>query len=541
MKKIPTTTMIDENDEHHMYTQMIDPNHANLSVMTHSNDSTKDPHMTTKNNETRVSGDNNIGSLSSSSIIVPTPSTSSKVASRKASNRTNSHSNAATKYTTNDATEMNDDTESIASRVSFGSSTDGIDILRGNIGTPTNFIDWSHLIAARVVSSVLYKRTILFCILLSSLLLAIRTVDHIRESAQMIRNIEVVLHFLLILFTIEVLLAIACFRELVVSTGWLCSDVVIICIVWYSNDSTFLILRAFRLIRALRKASSVPSLQWAVRSILHVLPRLTAVIVVLVPSMIAIFAILFTNLYQDADMLLSDAYIDDQQYGTVSRLFYRLDVSALTLFQIMTGGRNWADISTTLMSDNTYPLAWIPLVGYVIVSTFVAATLVIALMCDAVTTVKQNQMLKVFEHSNVNHSTTKSSRRSKRKSDVSQSPDFVEVGWAPKNNLSESHQLYHRLEQKINELNNSVEMLLRMQMGLQESIDRCSLQHHKTNDGDAHPSNTVQAPLSPRQQQFQQQQLQFQNSIRNNNTASANSYGTALMVPRLSSVPSDEH
>lgn len=450
----------------------------------------------------------------------------------------------ATKHTTtNDAADTNDDTESIASRVSFGSSTDGIDILRGNIGTPTNFIEWSHLIAARIVSSVLYKRAMLFCILLSSLLLAIRTMDQIRESAQMIRNIEVVLHFLLILFTIEMLLAIACFRELVVSTGWLCSDIVIICIVWYSDDSTFLILRAFRLIRALRKASSVPSLQWAVRSILHVLPRLTAVVLVLIPSMIAIFAILFTNLYQDADLLLTDIYADgQQQYGTVSNAFHRLDVSALTLFQIMTGGRNWADISTTLMSDDTYPMAWLPLIGYIVVSMFVAATLVIALMCDAVTTVKHNQMLKVFEQPDSHQTATHVHRSKKNSLMVShQNIGLMDTDFTPTHN-AEQQQIYHRLEQKIYELNNSIDVLLRMQVGLQESIDRLSVQHQRYSGIDTHESSaSIQAPLSPRQLQYQQQQLQPQISIRNANTASSNSYSTALLVPGLTSVPSDEH
>ena len=237
-------------------------------------------------------------------------------------------------------------------------------------------------------------------------------------------------------------------------------------------------------------------------------------------------------------MLLSDAYNDDQQqqYRTVTQLFHRLDVSALTLFQIMTGGRNWADISTTLMSDNTYPLAWIPLIGYIVVSMFVVTTLVIALMCDAVTTVKQNQMLKVFEHPNNNY------HPSKKKSVAAQGTDFVDVDYSP-GNPAQSHQLYHCLKQKINELNKSVDVLLRTQIEIQESIERLSVQYYKDNQQrDTNQLILPQAPpLSPRQQQFQRQQIQPQLSIRNNNAANSNSFSTALLVPRLSSVPSDEH
>ena len=520
MAKKASATINLESDDHHVYTQMIDPSNASLSIMTNSNDASNDNHQSTLNcSQQKKSKDQNLGSISSSSAaaaVVPT--------NCHPNNGVTSHTNK-NNHNHNGAHDLNDDTESIASHVSFGSSTDGIDVLRGNIGTPNNFFDWSHLIAARLVSSVLYKRTMLFCILLSSLLLAIRTIDQIRESSRMIYNIELILHFLLVLFTMEALLAIACFRELVLSTGWLCSDIVIICMVWYSNDTTFLILRAFRLIRALRKASSVPSLQWAVRSILHVLPRLTAVILVLVPLMIAIFAILFTNLYQDADLALADAYID----GNVSNVFQRLDVSALTLFQIMTGGRNWADISTTLMTDGTYPMAWLPLIGYVIVSMFFAATLVIALMCDAVTTVKRNQVLRVFEPTDIHHS--------KKVAIVSQSPDFHDVGYAPKSSL-EPQQLYHRLEHKIDELNNNVEVLLRIHVELQESINRLSVVQHRS---DSHISGTLSAPLSPRQQLYQQQQLDPNSSIVNNLAASSTSFSTALLVPRLASRPTDEH
>jgi hypothetical protein len=342
------------------------------------------------------------------------------------------------------------------------------------------------------------------------------------------------------------LLAVVCYRELVLSMGWLLSDIVTIGIVWYSNDLTFLILRAFRLIRALRKASSVPSLQWAVRSILHVLPRLTAVVVVLIPAMIAIFAILFTNLYQDADLLLSDAYTDDpQQYGTMSQLFHRLDVSALTLFQIMTGGRNWADLLTTLMSDNTYPLAWIPFIGYIIVSMFVATTLVIAFMCDAVTSVKQSQMQKVFDYpaKTIHPKTVQCHRHSSKKASfVVQGSDFVELDHTSGDHSTESYKLYRRLEQKIDKLNDSVDVLLRTQIVLQESMERLSVQYHNNHHGnDTNHSIVPVAPLSPRQQQFQQQQLQPQTSLRSNITASMNSYSTALMVPRLNTVPSDEH
>ena len=166
MAKKASATINLESD-HHVYTQMIDPSNASLSIMTNSNDASNDNHQSTLNcSQQKKSNDQNLGSISSSSAaaaVVPT--------NCHPNNGVTSHANK-NNHNHNGAHDLNDDTESIASHVSFGSSTDGIDVLRGNIGTPNNFFDWSHLIAARLVSSVIYKRTMLFCILLSSLLLA---------------------------------------------------------------------------------------------------------------------------------------------------------------------------------------------------------------------------------------------------------------------------------------------------------------------------------------------------------------------------------
>ena len=157
-------------------------------------------------------------------------------------------------------------------------------------------------------------------------------------------------------------------------------------------------------------------------------------------------------------------------------------------------------------------------------------------MRDAVSTVKHNQMLKVFDQPNIQY------HSSKKSSTVAQGASFVDSDHAP-GDPKEWHELYHRLELKINELNNSIDVLLRTQIVLQESIDWLSLQH-KNNHHEADTKNQMilpQVPLTPRQHQFQQQQLQSQSSIRNSVTTSSNGYSTALLAPRLNSVPSDEH
>jgi voltage-gated sodium channel len=423
-----------------------------------------------------------------------------------------------------------DDTESISSHFSLGgSTTDGIDVLKGALGKPNNLFDWAHLIAARIVTSVLYKRIMLVLIFVTSLLLALRTVDSIRDSSDdAVQFMNQMLHVLLVLFTIEVLLAVVCFKDLFLPTGWLLSDIFIVCLVWWTNDSTFLVLRSFRLIRALRKASGVPSLQWAVRAILHVLPRLSAVILLLLPLMLSIFAILFTNLYQEGEFYTSNTYTDDvgvtQNFLTVTNYFGRLDVSVLTLFQIMTGGLNWAEVCEALMAH--YPLAWLPMVAFVVISMFFAMTLIVALMCDAVSTVQRDRMRKTLEPA-----TTIQFRHPNKKMNVpSNSTDAAEYV-EPIPNTVQMHD-HQRLEQKVDELTNTVEALLRIQIELQKSIHALTVHQQEC----IVEKQTVQ-PVP----QFQP--LRHFTSLRNATSGSSASYSTALVptIPTATTVPSDEH
>jgi Ion transport protein len=221
----------------------------------------------------------------------------------------------------------------MSSRISLSSTTEGIDVL-GAKETPENFRDWSQLVAARIVSAVLFKRTVLLLILVCAALLGARTVDRVRNDApDALAAINLALNVLLITFSLELIVSVVCYQDQVRSAGWLIADIIIVVLVWWTNDVSLLVLRSFRLLRALRKASGVPALKWAVKAVLRVLPRLAAVITVLIPGMFAIFAILFTNLYQDADLNGGDAVDNGDQQQLSEDYFGRLDVAALTLFQ----------------------------------------------------------------------------------------------------------------------------------------------------------------------------------------------------------------
>lgn len=368
----------------------------------------------------------------------------------------------------------NDDTFSISSRISQSSTTDGIDVLGAERGTPSNFREWSQLIAARIVSTVVFKRTVLLLILLTAVLLGVRTVDSVRlDAPDTLESINLTLHVILVIFTAEVLVSVCFYQEQVLSaSGWLAADIVIVLLAWWTGDVSLLVLRSFRLLRALRKASGVPALKWAVKAVLRVLPRLVAVLAVLLPGMFAIFAILFTNLYQDAGLGGGDG--DDQngeqQQVLTEDYFGRLDVSALTLFQIMTGGRNWSTVCTELQAQ--YPSAWLPIVSFVIVSLFFFGSLIIAVMCDAVSNVNRDRMWKSLDpdHTMMAPSNTTTT------SGIGVCDDPPQTYTNYDNCYGNSKPELHRLEQKLDDLATTVDTLVRMQVVLQESLNALTQQ-----------------------------------------------------------------
>jgi voltage-gated sodium channel len=355
-----------------------------------------------------------------------------------------------------------DDSFSISSRLSLNSTTDGIDVL-GAPKAPSNFQEWSHLTAARIVCSVVFKRTVLFFILITAALLGLRTMEFIRDVALVLKIINYTLYALLFVFAVEVVISIACYQDHLFSVGWLAMDIVVLLLVIATGDVSLLVLRSFRLLRALRKASGVPALKWAVKAVLRVLPRLVAVVGILLPSMFAIFAILFTNLYQDAQ--LSDESSGEELMN--ERYFGRLDISALTLFQIMTGGRSWSVVCTELQVQ--YPSAWVPMVCFVAVSLFFFGSLIVAVMCDAVSSVNRDRMWKSLDP---DHSSTTPTTATLNASAASDTILFGGQGYAiPHDADPRGNAELRRLETKLDDLVRNCDALLRMQTTLRESVD----------------------------------------------------------------------
>ncbi len=95
-----------------------------------------------------------------------------------------------------------------------------------------------------------------------------------------------------------------------------------------------------------------------------------------------IFAVMFTQLFKD----LYERGLTDEDY------FGRMDDTFFTLFQIMTLD-NWADIAREVMAVHSW--AWLPFVVFVIVTGFVVVNLIIAVICDAISALHDDEKKKL--------------------------------------------------------------------------------------------------------------------------------------------------
>lgn len=338
--------------------------------------------------------------------------------------------------------------ESFSDDVSIGSSNEGIEVLGADYGdgpSPQDFIGWTHLWSGKIVRSRLFKRGVLFNILLVSVIMGIATVDSVRENPPFSASLDGVLRFFRVVFTIELLLDVVHYQRQVFKIGWVVFDIVILILSWTVSLS-LLVVRSFRLIRALRKASGVSDLKHIVKALLRVIPRILAILFLLV-LILYIFTTIFTDLYQD---MYAEGHLTEDYFG-------RLDRTAFTLFRIMTLD-NWTEIAEQVMV--VYPWSCVFFVAYIVTTTFFFGSLVIAVVADAFNTIGRERMIKALED-----------------------PKAVSL------KSSRSHEVA-RLEEKIAQLAQTVDSLVQLQSQTQATLNSLAQSKSEDEKGDVTSSSS---------------------------------------------------
>lgn len=216
-------------------------------------------------------------------------------------------------------------------------------------------------------------------IAVNALMMGIGTFDFVTENPETLNAFEIIDQIFLIIFTIELAMQLIFLGFQLFLDGWLLFDFIIIITSW--SFSSLQIIRAFRIFRALRLVTRIEVMRNLVLAVFNVMPRLSA-ISLLLGLIFYIFAVMFTQLFKD---LVVDVEVERDYFS-------RLDHTLFTLFQIMTLDA-WGDIAREVMRVHSW--AWIPFVVFVTISGFIVVNLIIAVICDAVSTLHGDVKAKI--------------------------------------------------------------------------------------------------------------------------------------------------
>jgi len=236
-------------------------------------------------------------------------------------------------------------------------------------------------VCGKIVNDERFQVFIVFLIILNAALMGIGTYDFVEDNPKVQHAFDTADLAFLIVFTIESGLQLLYHGYMLFYDGWLVFDLFVVLLSW-SLDSVQ-IFRAIRVFRAFRLVARLDVLKELVNAIVQVLPRLGS-IMLLFSLVLYIYSVLCTVLF--GDYTYGDANVD---------YFGRLDYSLFTLFQFVTL-EAWGEVSREIME--IYPWAQYIFLSFLMVSSFILYSLVVAVVCDAVAVVEHPDIaLKKFE------------------------------------------------------------------------------------------------------------------------------------------------
>jgi len=225
------------------------------------------------------------------------------------------------------------------------------------IGTP-GIAPW-RLQLARWIESSRIQALIIAAILANAVILGLETSpDLMARHGTLLKLAD---KTCLLLFLVEILLKLACYRGQFWRSGWNVFDFFVVAVAFVPAAGPWAILRALRVLRVLRLLTVIPSLRRVVAAFLHAIPGLLGVI--------AVMAIFFYTAGVLATSLFGATHPD---------WFGSLGASLFTLFQIMTL-ESWSmGIVRPVME--AHPWAWAFFVPFIIIATFTILNLFIGII-----------------------------------------------------------------------------------------------------------------------------------------------------------------
>ncbi len=220
-----------------------------------------------------------------------------------------------------------------------------------------------------VLSSTGFEKCIIALIVINAITLGIETDEGMKASLSPF--IVYLDQIILAVFVVEILLRIFAFGGQFWRDPWSLFDFTVVSFALIPATGNLSVLRAFRILRAMRLVSSVPSMRRVVSGLLNALPGMGSISLLLV-LILYVSSVMATKLFGP----------------TVPEYFSSLGHSAFSLFKVMTL-EGWPDIADAVIKF--HPWAWTFFVLYILVTAFAVLNLFIGIIVDAMQ--PQNQAI----------------------------------------------------------------------------------------------------------------------------------------------------
>lgn len=217
----------------------------------------------------------------------------------------------------------------------------------------------------RLVESNRFQNFVIAVIVLNAITLGMETSPSLTAAAGGL--LTLLDRAALAVFVAELALKLVVYRHRFFRSGWNVFDFLVVAVTLLPAGEGVSVLRALRILRALRLVSVVPSMRKVVNALLHAIPGMTSVLTLLL-LVFYVAAVMATKLFAEPF---------PEWFGSLGASFY-------TLFQVMTL-ESWSmGIARPVME--VFPYAWIFFVAFILLTTFAVLNLFIAIIVDAMNT-----------------------------------------------------------------------------------------------------------------------------------------------------------
>ena len=216
--------------------------------------------------------------------------------------------------------------------------------------------------AIALVESQPFERFIITVIVINAIGLGLETSPTVMSAAGgIVSSLDTIA---LAIFVVELALKFFAYRLAFFKNAWNIFDLAIVSAALMPAGDQFSVLRALRILRALRLISVVPSMRKVIVGLFSAIPSIGTVIVMLL-LLFYISAVMATNLF-------GEAFPD---------WFGNLGASLYSLFQIMTL-ESWSmGIVRPVMEE--FPYAWAFFVPFILLTSFIVLNLFIGVIVNA--------------------------------------------------------------------------------------------------------------------------------------------------------------